>query len=39
DQDCARGQTCNAGEVCLPDPECPVCDVCAGWCVDGAPQR
>ena len=39
DQDCRDGQRCNAAEVCLPDPECPVCDVCAGWCVDGIAER
>ncbi|MCA9540385.1 MAG: hypothetical protein KC620_15910, partial [Myxococcales bacterium] len=33
DQDCADGMACNAADVCLPDPGCPMCAVCAGWCV------
>ncbi|MFZ4734855.1 MAG: Kazal-type serine protease inhibitor domain-containing protein [Bradymonadia bacterium] len=33
DQECRRGTVCNAAEVCLNDPNCPMCDVCAGWCV------
>ncbi len=32
DQDCPAGMTCNAGDVCLRDPSCPMCAVCAGWC-------
>jgi hypothetical protein len=34
-EDCGAPQVCNAAEVCLPDPACPRCDVCAGYCVDG----
>lgn len=32
-EECPAGTICNAGEVCLPDPDCPMCAVCAGWCV------
>lgn len=31
-EQCGDEQHCNAGEVCLPDPACPECDVCVGWC-------
>jgi hypothetical protein len=34
-EECPGGTICNAGEVCLPDPDCPMCAVCAGWCVGG----
>lgn len=34
--DCPEEMTCNAGDLCVSDPECPACDVCFGWCVDPA---
>ncbi len=36
--DCPSGSLCNAGEVCLGDPSCPMCAVCTGWCVQEQPQ-
>lgn len=33
DTDCPDGTRCNAAEVCLPDPDCPACAVCYGYCV------
>lgn len=33
DAECPDGRTCNADEICLPSCECPVCDVCTGFCV------
>lgn len=32
--DCPDDLECNAAELCVADPECPMCDVCFGWCVD-----
>jgi len=32
DQDCEDGSVCNAATECLPDPACPACAVCVGWC-------
>ncbi|HSN82196.1 MAG TPA: hypothetical protein VLS88_06430 [Polyangiales bacterium] len=32
-EQCGDEQRCNASEVCRPDPACPECDVCVGWCV------
>ncbi len=39
DADCDDGFSCNADELCLPDPTCPGCTVCYGYCepVDGPP--
>jgi hypothetical protein len=34
--DCPEEMACNAGDLCVSDPECPACDVCFGWCVDPA---
>ena len=34
DDGCREGQRCNAAEVCLPDPDCAACNVCAGWCIN-----
>ena len=32
DEDCGAGEHCTAIDVCAPDPSCPECDVCYGWC-------
>ena len=32
DADCARGTFCSAATECLPDPSCPSCSVCYGYC-------
>jgi hypothetical protein len=32
DADCARGTLCSAATECLPDPSCPMCSVCYGYC-------
>ena len=32
DTDCARGTFCSAATECLPDPSCPSCSVCYGYC-------
>ena len=32
DADCARGTLCSAATECLPDPSCPSCSVCYGYC-------
>lgn len=32
DADCARGTLCSAATECLPDPSCPFCSVCYGYC-------
>jgi eight-cysteine-cluster-containing protein len=37
DMDCPAGTHCNAGEVCLPPPDCPMCTVCWGECVPDQP--
>lgn len=34
--DCPEEMACNAGDLCVSDPECPACAVCFGWCVDPA---
>ncbi len=33
DEGCDEGFVCNAETACLPDPSCPECEVCLGWCV------
>lgn len=35
-EQCGDEQHCNAAEACRPDPACPACDVCVGWCVPPA---
>lgn len=35
-EQCGDEQHCNALDVCRPDPACPECDVCVGWCVPRA---
>ena len=32
-EECERGETCVREGYCLPDPDCPECDVCLGLCV------
>ena len=34
DADCAAGQACTAATECLAPPDCPLCGVCWGHCVD-----
>jgi len=38
DNDCDNGWKCTADDLCLPDPSCPMCDVCFGYCVPDKPQ-